>query len=85
MKPTLFIEDFTHPAGLPITATEWRNRLARALPRRCPMKSPSPTCSDCGGAGFLYPNPPDDGEWDQGGWEFFIRAVWRVLGIVDTE
>jgi len=73
-------------------------------PRRCPGLDAMPgdhVRCECGGAGFLYPNPPDS--WydpyeltTEGGhlgrpqgdedWRTFCEDVWRVLGVVeDTE
>jgi len=77
-------------------------------PRRCPNCAHPDTQHDedgcsckaldygCDGAGFLYPDPPDDwpdltgyrvsSKWPHIPWETYCEISWQlVLGIVDTE
>jgi len=72
-------------------------------PRRCPAPcygsgtvAPEFPCGVCGGAGFLYPDPPDDwpdltgyrvsSKWPHIPWRTYCEITWQmVLGVGDTD
>ncbi|KKN73808.1 hypothetical protein LCGC14_0397570 [marine sediment metagenome] len=83
-RPTLFYEDFVRdPTPVPFGAV---SAVARILPRRCPCQLPEPVeegerDEDCGGRGWLYPDPPDfryEFEWGT-----FCKYMWRAMGILE--
>jgi len=101
MKPTLYAEDIKEFID-PLSPSQWstlQRAVARVLPRRCPCQQfgepedfasrlmDEQGCPKCGGAGFLYPDPPD---WWRGvchnpdDWHIFLLDVWRVLGVVEV-